>query len=98
MKKSMICLVIGNSIQSMKWPYLAMYQYDFLGDVSHEDWQENDLSIKEGFRILSVYVVANGRFLMMLNSNPSSNFFVIVPFLPPQLSQHQTNRKIINVP
>ena len=43
-------------------PYLAMHQCGFWGNVPPEDWQENDLSVKEGFRIQSAYVVPNGRF------------------------------------
>jgi len=37
-----------------------------------EDWQENDLSVKEGFRILSAYVVANGRFWIITEHDRSS--------------------------
>jgi len=30
------------------------------GDVGREDWQENELSLKEGFRLFSVYHDRNG--------------------------------------
>ena len=53
-------------------PYLAMHQCGFWGDVPPEDWQENDLSAKEGFRILSAYVVANGRFWIITEHDRSS--------------------------
>ena len=33
-------------------PFLAMHQCGFWGDVPPEDWQENDLSAKKGFRIM----------------------------------------------
>lgn len=52
-------------------PYLAMHQCGFWGDVESEDWQENDLSVKEGFRILSAYVVVNGRFWIITEHNRS---------------------------
>lgn len=53
-------------------PYLAMHQCGFWGDVCPEDWQENDLSVKQGFRILSAYVVSNGRFWIITESDRSS--------------------------
>ena len=53
-------------------PYLAMHRCGFLGDVNPEDWQENDLSVKQGFRILSAYVVANGRFWIITEHDRSS--------------------------
>lgn len=49
-----------------------MHQCGFLVDVGPEDWQENDLSVKEGFRILSAYVVANGRFWVITEHDRSS--------------------------
>lgn len=30
------------------------------GEVCPEDWQENELSLKEGFRLLSAYTASNG--------------------------------------
>ena len=52
-------------------PFLAMHQCGFWGDVDPEDWQENDLSVKKGFRILSAYVVANGRFWIITEHDRS---------------------------
>ena len=52
-------------------PYLAMHQRGYWGDVSQEDWQENDFSVKNGFRILSVYVVENGRFWVITEHDRS---------------------------
>ncbi len=43
-------------------PFLAMHQCGLWGEVGQEDWQENDLSVKEGFRLLSAYVVESRRF------------------------------------
>ena len=40
--------------------YLGMHQRGYWGDVCQEDWQENDLSVKEGFRILSAYKIEQG--------------------------------------
>ena len=39
--------------------YIGMHQRGYWGDVCQEDWRENDLSVKEGFRILSVYTTQN---------------------------------------
>jgi hypothetical protein len=52
-------------------PYLAMHQQGYWGDISQEDWQENDLSVKNGFRILSVYEVENGRFWVITENDRS---------------------------
>ena len=52
-------------------PYLAMHQRGYWGDVSQEDWQENDFSVKNGFRILSAYGEGNGRFWVITEHDRS---------------------------
>ncbi len=52
-------------------PYLAMHQRGYWGDVSQEDWHENDLSVKNGFRILSAYGEGNGRFWVITEHDRS---------------------------
>jgi hypothetical protein len=52
-------------------PYLVMHQRGYWGDVGPEDWQENDLSVKQGFRILSAYETGNGRIWIITESDRS---------------------------
>lgn len=52
-------------------PYPAMHQRGYWGDVCQEDWGENDLSVKQGFRILSAYEVENGRFWVITEHDRS---------------------------
>jgi hypothetical protein len=40
--------------------YLIRHQTGDWGDVPEEDAKENELSVREGFRILSVYTLSTG--------------------------------------
>lgn len=42
-------------------PYLTMHASGYWGDLCQKDWQENDLSVKRGFRILSSYETRSGK-------------------------------------
>ena len=42
------------------FPYLARHIQGDWGDLSEEDKAENELSLREGFRILSAYRLSNG--------------------------------------
>lgn len=57
--------------------YLALHQHGYWGDVGQEDWQENDLSVKEGFRILSAYETGNGRIWIISESDRSSTTILL---------------------
>ena len=59
-------------------PYLALHQRGSWGDVCQEDWQENDLSVKEGFRILSAYETGNGR-IWIITEHDRSCTTVLLP-------------------
>jgi len=49
------------------------------GDIGHEDWQENELSLKEGFRLFSVYHAANGTKFWVITEADRSATTVLLP-------------------
>ena len=52
-------------------PYLAMHQRGYWGEVCQEDWQENQLAVSQGLRILSVYVYQGSRFWILTEADRS---------------------------
>lgn len=52
-------------------PYLAMHECGLWGEIGQEDWQENDLSVKAGYRILSAYVYQSRRFWIVTEADRS---------------------------
>ena len=49
------------------------------GDVGREDWQENELSLKEGFRLFSVYHDRNGVRFWVITEADCSVTTVLLP-------------------
>ena len=49
------------------------------GDCGCEDWQENEFSLKEGFRLFSVYHAANGRKFWVITEADRSATTVLMP-------------------
>ena len=49
------------------------------GDVSEEDRRKNELSVREGFRILSVYNSANGRKFWVITEADRSATTILLP-------------------
>lgn len=49
------------------------------GDVDSEDWQENDLSLTRGFRILSVYRSRSGTRFWVITEADRSVTTVLLP-------------------
>ncbi len=49
------------------------------GEVGAEDWQENELSVKEGFRLLSVYTLATGVKLWIITEADRSATTLLLP-------------------
>ena len=49
------------------------------GDVCDEDRQENELSLKQGFRLLSVYHAANGTKFWIITEADRSSTTVLLP-------------------
>jgi hypothetical protein len=49
------------------------------GDVSSEDWQENDLSLREGFRLLSSYHLSTGVKIWIITEADRSATTILLP-------------------
>ncbi len=49
------------------------------GDVTDEDWQENELSLREGFRLLSAYRTAKGQKLWIITEADRSATTILLP-------------------
>jgi len=49
------------------------------GDVCPEDWQENELSLREGFRLLSVYQSKAGEKFWVITEADRSSTTVLMP-------------------
>ena len=49
------------------------------GEVSLGDWEENELSLKEGFRLLSVYHGRNGTKFWVITEADRSSTCVLLP-------------------
>ncbi len=50
-------------VRSTGFEYVARHETGDWGDLSDEDERENDLSVQEGFRILSAYTLKTGAHL-----------------------------------
>jgi hypothetical protein len=57
-------------------PYLARHAQGDWGDLDEADKRENDLSVKEGFRILSAYNTPGGRLWLITESDRSVTTFL----------------------
>jgi hypothetical protein len=57
--------------------YLARHQDGDWGDVPTEDSRENELSVREGFRVLSSYEVAGERLWIITEADRSSTCILL---------------------
>lgn len=57
--------------------YLARHQDGDWGDVPPEDARENELSVREGFRILSSYEVSERRLWIITEADRSSTCILL---------------------
>lgn len=58
---------------------LARHEAGDWGEVSPEDWQENELSVREGFRILSAYKLATGVKIWIITEADRSATTILLP-------------------
>ena len=59
--------------------YLSRHARGDWGEVCAEDWQENELSLKEGFRLLSAYTTSAGDRLWIITERDRSATTILLP-------------------
>jgi hypothetical protein len=59
--------------------FLKLHQTGNWGIVGKEDWQENDLSVKNGYRILSAYNTASGIKIWCITEADRSVTTILLP-------------------
>ena len=61
------------------WPYVQRHQEGDWGSVCQEDAAENELSLKEGFRLLSVYSLPDGCKIWIITEADRSATTILLP-------------------
>lgn len=59
--------------------YLARHERGDWGEVGEEDWQENQLSVAKGFRILSAYTTGAGDRIWIITEADRSVTTILLP-------------------
>ncbi len=59
--------------------FLARHEAGDWGEVDPEDWQENELSVREGFRILSAYKLSTGVKIWIITEADRSATTILLP-------------------
>jgi hypothetical protein len=59
--------------------FLARHEAGDWGEVATEDWEENELSVREGFRILSVYTLSTGVKIWVITEADRSATTLLLP-------------------
>src|SRR5215470_563946 len=59
--------------------YLSRHAAGDWGEVGAEDWKENELSVREGFRVLSSYTLSTGKKLWIITEADRSATTVLLP-------------------
>jgi len=59
--------------------YLSRHAFGDWGDVCEEDWQENELSLEKGFRLLSAYHTSAGDKLWIITEWDRSATTILLP-------------------
>ena len=61
------------------WEFLERHQHGDWGDVCTQDWQENELSLREGFRVFSSYKTNAGVKLWVITEADRSLTTIFLP-------------------
>ncbi len=59
--------------------FLRRHMSNDWGELSNEDVRENELSLKEGFRLLSAYSTAKGQKLWIITEADRSSTTILLP-------------------
>lgn len=59
--------------------FLSLHQSGSYGEICEEDRRENELSVKEGFRILSAYKTAKGVKIWIITESDRSSTTILLP-------------------
>jgi hypothetical protein len=59
--------------------FLARHEAGDWGTIGPEDWEENELSMREGFRILSAYVLSTGWKIWVITEADRSVTTIMLP-------------------
>jgi hypothetical protein len=59
--------------------FLRRHMSNDWGELSDEDARENELSLKEGFRLLSAYRIATGQKLWIITEADRSSTTILLP-------------------
>jgi hypothetical protein len=65
--------------QDCFWPYLARHSQGDWGEVNAEDAAENELSLQEGFRLLSAYTIKSGVKIWVITERDRSATTILLP-------------------
>ncbi len=69
---------LNESMESF-WRYVTRHSNGDWGDVSQADKAENELSLKEGFRLLSAYALKNGQRIWIITEADRSATTILTP-------------------
>jgi len=59
--------------------FLQMHERGDWGEVSEDDQRENELSVREGFRILSAYCTSKGKRIWVITEADRSATTILLP-------------------
>jgi hypothetical protein len=59
--------------------FLVRHRAGDWGEVGSEDWQENELSVREGFRVLSSYTLSTGKKIWIITEADRSATTLLLP-------------------
>jgi hypothetical protein len=61
------------------WDFLARHVRGEWGEVDADDWAENEVSLREGFRLLSVYTTKAGETVWIISEADRSVTTLLLP-------------------
>jgi hypothetical protein len=61
------------------WEFLRRHASGDWGDISEADRKENELSLREGFRLLSAYTLADGTRIWIITEAGRSSTCILLP-------------------